>query len=246
MNSRSAEASGAKAEGGRPLEQLLHALNQPLTGLQCALEVALAAERPVEHYVGVLREGLKLTERMYVLVGALREVAEIADSPQSLAGEIEQEQEAEAEQKESEERKGIELAGLLAEIVEDLRPVAEAKRVRIRTHWALPARLGVTWKGKKSCLTGLLFRTLESTLGLAEGGSEMEIATRIHSAGGGVAVHVHWLGRRAWEEAAGGEYSRPELGLLVARAGLEKGGVRWERSRQEGLDRLKLRLEVQA
>jgi hypothetical protein len=43
------------------MEQLLHGLNQPLTGLQCSMEVALAAPRTVEYYTQRLREGLELT-----------------------------------------------------------------------------------------------------------------------------------------------------------------------------------------
>jgi hypothetical protein len=55
---------------------LLHALNQPLTGLQCSMEVALASPRPIEYHVPRLREGLDLTERMRSLVDAIREVAD--------------------------------------------------------------------------------------------------------------------------------------------------------------------------
>src|SRR5271155_2287298 len=54
-----------------PLGQLLHALNQPLTGLQCSMEVALAAPRTPEQYARGLREGLELTERMRTLVEAI-------------------------------------------------------------------------------------------------------------------------------------------------------------------------------
>jgi len=56
---------------------LLHALNQPLTGLQCSLELALVSPRPAEQYVRTLREGLELTGRMRVLVQAVRELADL-------------------------------------------------------------------------------------------------------------------------------------------------------------------------
>ena len=63
--------------GAARLAQLLHALNQPLTGLQCSMEVALAGPRTLEQYVQGLREGLVLTERMRALVEAIREVADV-------------------------------------------------------------------------------------------------------------------------------------------------------------------------
>ena len=66
-----------KMDARGPLAQLLHALNQPLTGLQCSMEVALASPRTVEQYAQGLREGLELTERMRALVEAIREVADV-------------------------------------------------------------------------------------------------------------------------------------------------------------------------
>ena len=52
MNSSGAVArqkvlAPAKTGKRSPLGQLLHALNQPLTGLQCSMEVALAVPRTV-------------------------------------------------------------------------------------------------------------------------------------------------------------------------------------------------------
>jgi len=73
------EVARAKVTGRTPLEQLLHALNQPLTGLQCSMEVALAAPRTLEQYVRGLQDGLELTDRMRALVGAIREVTDMED-----------------------------------------------------------------------------------------------------------------------------------------------------------------------
>ncbi len=72
-------ASSAKPGVRSPLAELLHALNQPLTGLQCSMEVALAGPRTNEEYVQGLREGLVLTGRMRVLVEAIREVMDGGD-----------------------------------------------------------------------------------------------------------------------------------------------------------------------
>jgi hypothetical protein len=42
--------SGVLSDERRPLAHLLHALNQPLTGLQCSLELAAADLRRPEEY----------------------------------------------------------------------------------------------------------------------------------------------------------------------------------------------------
>ena len=110
---RSSGNDGSAASGAHsPLAQLLHALNQPLTGLQCSMEVALAVSRTVAYYVERLREGLKLTERMRALVEAMREVTD---------GETEKTEPPEI----------IELQTLLREGLDDLRPVAEVRNIRI-------------------------------------------------------------------------------------------------------------------
>ena len=67
---------GAFPEGRSLLAHLIHALNQPLTGLQCSMEVALASPRQTEQYLNTLREGLTLTSRMRILVESIREVAD--------------------------------------------------------------------------------------------------------------------------------------------------------------------------
>ncbi len=59
------------------LSQLLHALNQPLTGLQCSLELALSIPRSPQQYADCLGSGLELTGRMRNLVGAIRALVEI-------------------------------------------------------------------------------------------------------------------------------------------------------------------------
>ena len=66
--------------GRSPRAHLLHALNQPLTGLQCSLELALAKPQSLENYTRVLRVGLDLTGRMRVLVEAIRELEDAASA----------------------------------------------------------------------------------------------------------------------------------------------------------------------
>ena len=213
------EASLAKKGIRTPLAQLLHALNQPLTGLQCSMEVALAGPRTPEQYVQGLREGLELTERMRALVEAIREVAD-------------------GEEEKNEEPETIELKTLLRAVSDDLKPVAEMKKVRI----TLDGAEASCWlvKGGGQRLSSVVFRTLESALSLAEKGSALRIET--DSAGNESWILIRWQGE-PWRA----EFSRPELGLLVAQAGWERAGARWERERTGNLDRVTVRLpRVQA
>ena len=200
-----------------PLERLLHGLNQPLTGLQCSMEVALASPRAVEYYVQGLRDGLTLTERMRALVEAIREVVD-----------------AGAETNEGPE--AIEWKTLLREVVDDLKPVAEVKGIRITLDCSTVSSLSA--RGVRRKLSNL-FRLLESALSLADRGSGLRIETGIERGSGAEAV---WVRVRWYAGLAGSEFSRPELGLLVARAGWERAGAKWERERAENLESVTVRL----
>jgi len=196
------------------LEQLLHALNQPLTGLQCSMEVALASPRTPEQYVRGLHEGLALTERMRALVEAIREVAD-----------------AETDKKEKLET--IELRTLLGEVVDDLAPVAEVKSVRIRLDRpATGSQAGVAG-GRR--LSTSVFRLLESALSLANPGSEVRIES------GGTPVG-EWVRIRWHAERPRSGFSRPELGLLVVEAGFERAGAEWIGERAGNLETVTVRL----
>src|SRR5579864_6860358 len=148
-----AQAGSASLPKGRtPLAHLLHALNQPLTGLQCSLELASAGPRPTDVYVRTVKEGLELVSRMRVLVEAIRE---LADTPPSTG----------------EELIDFRLETLLFDAVAELKPVAAANgvRVRILTRAALPVH------ADRGRLAVLLFRLLDSALGLARENSELKI-----------------------------------------------------------------------
>ena len=207
-------ASLAMTGARGPLEQLLHALNQPLTGLQCSMEVALASPRTPEQYVQGLRDGLALTERMRALVDAIREVAD-----------AEEEQEAKAET--------IELHAVLREVVEDLAPVAEAKSVLITLECSAASSLAA--KTGRRRLAAAVFRLLESALSLAARGSALRVEM-----GGGLAegwIRIRWHAARPRSE-----FSRAELGLLVAQAGWERAGAEWDRDRTESVETVTVRL----
>jgi signal transduction histidine kinase len=185
--------AGAAAEEAGLLGELLHALNQPLTGLQCSLEVALAVEQTPQEYRRFMREGLELTGRMRALVEALREVAEIEREPPC------------RERVEEKAQETLELGGRLREVMEDLRPVAESNQIRLTGNWDSACRAEVRLGLSASGMTSWLFRLLDSILGLA---------------------------------AAGSEYSRPQLGLIMARARVERSGGRWSRLRAGGRERV--------
>jgi signal transduction histidine kinase len=156
----------------RGLAQLLHALNQPLTGLQCSMEVTLASPRTVERHVQCLREGLELAERMRAIVEAIREVTNMEE---------EKEQEPET----------IELKSILRETVGDLAPVAESKGVRMDCSASCSSLV----QAQKRRMTRAIFRLLESALSLAEPGSVVRIET-----GGGAEegwLRVGWQGEAA-------------------------------------------------
>jgi hypothetical protein len=199
-----------------PLAYLLHALNQPLTGLQCAMEVALGRPRTPEQYVQGLREGLGLTERMRSLVEAIREVMDL-----------------EEDKSKAEERETFELRVLLREVLDDLEPVAEVKAVRMLIEGA--EHFPMVLKASRRRMAGTVFRTLESALSLAAQGSEVLVETSGASSEGW--IRVGWLaaGARA-------EFSRPELGLVVAQAGWEQASAEWERERMEDREAVTIRL----
>lgn len=207
-----------RAGGRSPLAQLLHALNQPLTGLQCSMEVALAAPRSPEQYAQGLRQGLELTERMRALVEAIREVVE-------------------KEEENAQEPETADLKTVLREVLDDLGPVAEVNRVRITLDCS--ADFSPAVKFRRERLSSLLLRTLESALSLAERGSALRILMSggADGAADGAGLRINWLaGPRSVE------FSRPELGLLVARAGWESGGAKWEREQTGNLDTVMVRL----
>lgn len=208
-----------------PLAQLLHALNQPLTGLQCSMEVALAVPRSNEDYLRGLHEGLELTERMRGLVEAIREVADGLEEGQ--------------QNRETPET--VELKAVLGGVMDELAPVAEAKGVSLVVIGSTAAQVMIEGR----VLTGLLFRLLESVLSLAAQGTSMRIETVSEEEGapGAVSIRLHWQGEETQFAGSRAEpFSRAELGLLVAQAACEQNGGQWERARTGEIESVTLRL----
>ncbi|HEY6766719.1 MAG TPA: hypothetical protein VI386_18310 [Candidatus Sulfotelmatobacter sp.] len=183
-----------------PSAYLLHALNQPLTGLQCSLELAMVGERTAEQYLQVIGAALELLGRMRALAAALREVTDIARQPLPMAT-------------------AISLDELVRQTVDELRPVAEARAILIDIgRNALP----------RSCLVrggigSTLFQFLESVLSLAAAGSILGLRFSAQSWQAGITVLWNE------ELAASGQssFSYAELGLIVARAAWQHAGGSW-------------------
>jgi hypothetical protein len=207
-----------------PLEQLLHALNQPLTGLQCSMEVALASPRTVEQYVRGLREGLELTDRMRALVGAIREVTDMEEKTNAARN--------------YEEWSTADLGTMLRTIIDDLAPVAEVKSIRVELECD-SAGTCVSGAAKHRALETAVFRLLESALGSAALGSALCVEL------GGDAENTKiadWL-RARWQ--AGWPPSvawRTEIGLLVSQAGFEQLDAAWERQCSGEMESVTIRL----
>jgi signal transduction histidine kinase len=163
-------AGVALAQERTPLAQLLHALNQPLTGLQCSMEVALGATRSAEQYRQGLREGLELTARMRELVEAIREV-------------VDGQEDAGAEAEET-----VDLNSVLQEASLDLKPVAESRGVGVNLVCDSPLMVGA----ERRRLFALAFRLIEAALGLAAAGSEL----RVEVGGAAATLRVLWHGER--------------------------------------------------
>ncbi len=183
-----------------PLSHLLHELNQPLTGLQCSLELAAVGPRTAEQYLRAIRQGLGLLGRLRMLVAALREIADIEEDDRVLP-------------------EAIGFDTVVRGTIDDLRPVAQSRAIRIDLdensfpHSCIVRRDVAT----------VLFRVLESVLSVAVSQSILSIRmnAQIHQA----AVTISWTEENALPERP--TSSPPELGLLVARAAWQGAGGQW-------------------
>ncbi len=208
----SGETPGVLSAGRSPLQHLLHALNQPLTGLHCSLELAPVGQRPPEQYVRALRAGLALAGRMSVLVAAIRELVETE--------ELCEEEKPKANSTGAENRPVIALDALLRDTADELRPAAEARKKQILLHCDAPLPVHAT----RPRLAGAVFRFLDSALSLTRPGGDLRI--RAHSESGQARLQVLW---DAGNEAEHPPFSPPQLGLLIAEAAWKRLGGEWSR-----------------
>ncbi len=180
-----------------PMAHLIHALNQPLTGLQCSLELAVAGPRSREDYVRTLREGLELTARLRSLVEGIRELSDI-------------------EQENGNEVRRFSVDSLLRDAVADLMPLADSKQVSL----TLVCQGGLAVSAQRAELDSITFRLLESALALTVPGGALSVLAGPEN--GRVYIKARWnptLERAGLDPA--------ELGLLISRAAWEKAGATW-------------------
>jgi hypothetical protein len=199
------------------MAHLLHALNQPLTGLQCSLELSLVGPRTPEQYIGAMREGLELTARMRVLVEAIRELAD-------------------AEQEGADETEVVSLHALLQQTTNELQPIAESKNAAIQFY--SDGLLLV--RAERERLPVLIFRFLEAALSLAAWGSALRIRAACDQ--GQACISVGWLDHTDSPDRS--SLSRAELGLLIAQAGWKRAGAEWTSERSSNSQTVKIRLPL--
>jgi signal transduction histidine kinase len=199
------------------LAHLLHALNQPLTGLQCSLELATSAPRSGEQYVRTLREGLALTARMRILVEALRELSHPSQAAEAISE--------------------LHLDAALLDCIDQLRPVAEARGVRLQV--AIATLLPI--QSDRDCPASILLRTLGSAVSLCREASDLQIEAAAE--GDHASVKVSWIQGPPPEFSP---FSRPELGLVIAQAAWESSGGHWVEFREKDLHSCTLQFPLAA
>jgi hypothetical protein len=154
---------------------------------------------------------------MRVLVEAIRELTDMEPGDQ-------------------EQHEVIPIGTLLGETVDDLRPVAEAKEVRLQLQGDAPLPV----EGVRRKLAAVAFRFLESAVSLSAAGSIVQIDA--HREGEQACIAVCWNeGREAPEHSP---FSRQELGLLIASSGWQQAGAQWSEQRVEDMHRVTFRLPL--
>ena len=208
---------GAPADGRSPMAYLLHALNQPLTGLQCSLELSLVGPRTPEQYIGAMRDGLELTARMRILVEAIRELVD-------------------AEQNGLTETEVVSLHDLLEQTTNELQPIAEAKNASIRLHSDTPLSV----RAERNRLAAVVFRFMDAALSSTAWGSTLRLTAA--SDRGHVCISASWLD--GTESPEHSPLSKQELGLLIAQAGWKRAGAEWVSERSGNTQTIKIRLPL--
>lgn len=186
------------------LAHLLHALNQPLTGLQCSLELASSVSRSSEQYARTFREGLALTARMRVLVEALRELVHSSEAAENTSD--------------------LDLDAMLADCVDQLRPVAEARGVRFK----VASRDALPLQADRNRVATVLLRTIGAAVSLCQEARDLEIEAEAE--GDSATLTISWAPGPA---PAFSPFSQPELGLVIAQAAWESAGGHWAELREK-------------
>lgn len=134
--------------------ELFHALNQPLTTLRCALELALVQPRTAEQTNQALRQALGHAERVAWLACGLQELMASDDA--------------------GDDREVLELEVYVQQVVIDLLPVAEAAGV----HLSLRRSSACCALFEPRRLRQALFRLVDSALSAVRTGAAIKIEIR--------------------------------------------------------------------
>lgn len=195
-----AELSLAPDRSRAPIENLLHALNQPLTGLQCSMELAVAGPHPSEYYRRTLEEGLELVGRARALVGALREIVDLQDAK-------------------FREVSLFRIDSLVREIVAELGRVGMANGTHLQVFAAAPLSV----YGSRTHISNVLLRLFDSVLALTAHGAPVNVAVTAEI--DRACLMISWT----QSAVASAPFSLPELGLLISQTGWERAGGTWAR-----------------
>lgn len=141
------------------MDELFHALGQPLTSLRCQLEVALRNNRTAEQYRNCLAGALEQAERTAQLTVQLRQVSEALD----LAASADR----------------VRFDKTLNDVVEEMSAWGETKRVRLEVN-AAPA---LTIAADSQRLYQLLFHVLKFSIDSAPQGTDVVARTETVTAG---------------------------------------------------------------
>jgi C4-dicarboxylate-specific signal transduction histidine kinase len=133
------------------ISDLFHALNQPITALQCALELSLRQSRTVAQYRDTLQAGLQQVERIATWATRIRELLQADDA--------------------GDDRQVLPLESFLQEAVSDLQPVAESLQVGLALRCDISA--GVRFEPRR--LRQALFSVLEYALSSSAPGDAWQI-----------------------------------------------------------------------
>jgi len=152
-----AEVVSAPPAGENPhddpqlISDLFHALNQPITALQCALELSLRQSRTVGQYRDTLQAGLQQVERIAGWATRIRELLQADDA--------------------GDDRQVMPLEDFLRGAISDLQPVAESLQVRMALHGDISG--GVLFERRR--LRQALFSVLEYALSSSAPFAALEI-----------------------------------------------------------------------
>jgi signal transduction histidine kinase len=144
--------AGMARQRGQLIADLFHAVNQPITALQCSVELSLRRPPSEQQYRDTLQAALQHAEQIARQVAGIRELLQ-ADDP-------------------GDNPEVLSLAAFLHELVTDLEPVAESLGVR----FSLTEEASCHIRIEPHRLQQALFYLLEYALGTSGTGSTVALA----------------------------------------------------------------------